>query len=62
MTRYDFSALFSEAWKRAMTQSNIVAGFHTTGVYPFSRDKIDVEEFSESDPGLFQSLFQSALV
>ena len=42
VTRYDFSTLFSEAWKCAMSQANVVAGFRTTGVHPFSRDKIEI--------------------
>ena len=49
VTRYDFSSLFGDAWKRAMTQSNVIAGFRTTGVCPFSPEKIEIEAFSESD-------------
>ena len=40
VTRYDFSALFSKAWKKAMNQTNISAGFKITGVYPFSRKEV----------------------
>ena len=37
VTRFNFSRLFSKAWTKAMTMSNILAGFRVTGVYPFDR-------------------------
>jgi len=40
ITRYQFSALFSQAWMKGMTMRNIVSGFHTTGVYPFNRSAL----------------------
>ena len=40
VTKYNFSALFSEAWVQAMTPRNIIAGFRTTGVYPPDRSAI----------------------
>ena len=41
ITRYDFSTIFSEAWKLAMTPKNIMSGFKVTGVCPFSRITLD---------------------
>jgi hypothetical protein len=40
ISRYDFSKLFSEAWLKAMTVKNIIAGFKTTGICPFNRKVI----------------------
>ena len=40
VTRYDFSSLFSECWKRTMTPKNILSSFSVTGIYPFNRSKI----------------------
>ena len=40
VTRYDFSSLFSEAWKSSMSQKNVLGGFKTTGIYPFDRNKL----------------------
>ena len=34
ITHYQFGTIFSKAWTRAMTPSNIMAGFKITGVYP----------------------------
>jgi hypothetical protein len=36
--RFNFNALFSRAWAKAMTMPNILAGFRVTGVYPFDRN------------------------
>ncbi len=36
VTRYQFSELFREAWLKGMTMSNVIAGFKTTGIYPFN--------------------------
>ena len=40
ITRFQFSEIFSKAWKRGMTTRNVVAGFETTGIYPFNPDKL----------------------
>ena len=37
VTRFTFSKLFNEAWTKAMTISNISAGFQCTGIYPLNR-------------------------
>ena len=55
ITKFQFSALFAEAWSRGMTISNITSGFRTTGVCPFNPnailDKLCNSEVS-SDEGL----------
>ena len=38
ITRFQFSQVFSKAWLRGMTMTNVIAGFRTTGVYPFNRN------------------------
>lgn len=40
VSRYDFSSLFGQAWKQAMTQNNVLSGFRTTGIYPFDPNKV----------------------
>ena len=42
VTRYQFSELFRRAWEKAMTMTNIIAGFRTTGVYPLDRSAIPI--------------------
>ena len=37
VSRYEFSELFSRAWLKGMSMSNILGGFKNTGVYPFNR-------------------------
>ena len=37
ITHYHFGAIFGRTWRRAMTPSNITAGFKITGVYPLNR-------------------------
>ena len=53
ITRFQFSVLFSNAWFKAMTPSNITSGFRVCGVCPLNVDifKIqeEVETRSESD-------------
>ena len=44
VTRFDFSALFAETWRRAMTQRNITGGFRITGIYPFNRSALEVND------------------
>ena len=40
VTRYQFSRLFSQAWMRSMTISNITSGFKVTGIYPTDHQAI----------------------
>ena len=37
VTRFAFSQVFCRAWYRGMTMENTIAGFRTTGIYPFDR-------------------------
>ena len=55
ITRYDFSALFHEAWDSSMTIKNIKSGFQITGVYPLNKDVVTLpedEQFEKFDPEL----------
>ena len=36
ITRFQFSQIFCKAWMKGMNQKNIIAGFKTTGIYPFN--------------------------
>lgn len=40
ITKYQFSDLFSQAWSKGMTISNITSGFRNTGIYPFNPQAI----------------------
>ena len=42
--------LFGATWSRAMTISNIRAAFSTTGVYPFDRHAVSVQD---NTPGVW---------
>ena len=42
INRFNFSEIFARAWKKAMVPSTISSGFHSTGIYPFSRKAISV--------------------
>ena len=42
VNRYCFSRLLHEAWA-AMSASNIIAGFRTTGIYPINRSAIPIK-------------------
>ena len=50
VTRFQFSEIFNNAWCRAMSISNIHAGFRTTGVYPFNRKAIHIPGEPTSTP------------
>ena len=39
-SKFTFSKLFHEAWTRAMTLSNVQAGFRCTGIYPLDRNVV----------------------
>ena len=39
---YNFCRLFSKVWIESMTTSNIIGGFHTTGIYPINRNAIQL--------------------
>lgn len=55
VTQFDFSTLFSKAWKQAMNQTNILAGFRITGVQSNSKVQ-DVVALSEPDKFVPESL------
>ena len=40
ITRFQVSQVFSKAWVRAMTMTNVMAGFRTTGVCPFDHNAV----------------------
>ena len=42
ITRYNFSALFAKAWKKAISLANITAGFRVTDICPFNRNAISL--------------------
>ena len=52
ITRYEFSALFADAWYSPMIPKNIHSGFKTCGVYPFSSHAVHLplEEHASFKP------------
>ena len=44
ITNFNFSSLFSEAWCRAVTPVNIMAGFRRAGVYPLNPQAVAITE------------------
>ena len=40
ITKYQFSALFSKAWYKAIQPQNLIAGFTKCGIYPYNSDAI----------------------
>ena len=52
VTRYQFSELFSRAWMKGMTMQNIIAGFRTTGVFPFDPSVILAPKKPKRRPSL----------
>ena len=55
VTRFQFSRIFSQAWYKAMTINNIIAGFRCTGIFPLNRYASCVKEITGPDE-LSQSL------
>ena len=51
VTKYNFPVLLREAWDKTMTASNVCAGFRSSGIYPFNREKVQpvVLSISEED-------------
>ena len=49
ISKFNFSRLFSEAWMRALTPSNIIAGFRKCGIHPFNRQAIPLNH--QADDG-----------
>lgn len=51
ITRFQFSELFGRAWMRGMSMKNVIAGFHTTGIFPFNRHALQTKDVtSKFDP------------
>ncbi len=44
VTKFNFNSLFSQAWLKAVSPSNVIAGFKTCGVHPFNPSAIKVPE------------------
>jgi len=42
INRYNFTEIFARAWTRAMSPSNVVAGFRCTGICPLDRSAIKI--------------------
>ena len=40
VTRYSFSELFGKAWTCSMNMTNVIAGFRTTGIFPFNKSAL----------------------
>ena len=40
ITKFNFDRLFSQAWLRAVSPSNLIAGFKTCGVHPFNNKAV----------------------
>lgn len=45
MSIYDIPRIVGEAFPRATTSANIIAGFKVFGIWPFNRDVFNDEEF-----------------
>ena len=54
--KYNFPPLFIQPWEKAMTPSNICAGFEDAGIYPYNPDKsrstIENETEEDSEGGI----------
>nr|CAD7415338.1 unnamed protein product [Timema poppensis] len=48
ITRLNFPDVFTPAWGKSMTQSNMTSGFRATGMYPFNPNVIPEEAFAPS--------------
>ncbi|KAK9675100.1 hypothetical protein QE152_g40635 [Popillia japonica] len=44
-----FGKIFSRAWTKAATPSNVMSGFKATGIYPFDPSAIKDEAFAPSE-------------
>lgn len=68
VTQFQFSQLFSRAWFKGMTMSNVITGFQITGVYPLNpnallppkpRKSFDPSELSRQSGLNFMPLYSS---
>ena len=49
ITEYDMSAILKPAFLKAMTPSNIISGFKSTGIYPYNPDVITDDDYTAAD-------------
>ena len=49
VNKLNFSSLFSQAWLKALTPVNIMAGFRQCGIYPFNRNAIQIPHSTSSE-------------
>jgi len=42
ITRFNFNMLFSQAWLKSLIPSNIIAGFKTSGIFPYNPSSISI--------------------
>ena len=62
VTKFVFSQVFSRAWERCMTLSNVRAGFKVTGVYPFDRNAAEkIAGTSSNKGGMYLPMLRPAL-
>ena len=40
ISKFNFCSIFSDAWLKAITPSNVIAGFRKAGIFPMDREKI----------------------
>ena len=52
VTIYQFSELFANAWRKAMTSQNITSSFCATGVFPVNRQALEMLQEKKSPPKL----------
>ncbi len=49
VTKFNVNSLFCKAWLSTVVPANIVAGFRTCGVYPFSRSTVNPSPSVQKD-------------
>jgi len=68
ISKLNLNSVFRRAWLSAITRTNFIAGFRTTGVYPFNRNAISCARFisqGSTDPpteGISSSTFNMAKI
>ena len=63
ISKLNFSKIFAEAWLKALTPVNIVAGFKKCGIYPFNRNAIPFsnEGSGEDEPTISTGTLDQSL-
>ena len=49
ITEYDMAGILNPAFLRAMTPSNIISGFRSTGIYPYDPNVITEDDYAAAD-------------